>query len=1542
MAEEPDELPVEKWTDSNVSSWLRTTGVREQYIKKLYEEEVDGSILLVLTEDYLRKEIGMKSGPALLIIRKRNELVDTKQKTQGKEKPQSSNDSEKGSKKKQGSAPQIPETDQGLSEEEKQTHQGQSVVDNVLTTKRDCKPRPFGKEGIDFTYVKHSVLQPESGVFDLISPCHEYKSFDNAAKLDRARLQAKFAKEVLKFGSGCMNIRSNGTIHFGVMDSRDDTGYVHGEIIGVPVFEKDIYVDALDHIERSFSRSDSEHVRQCIRPPQFIEVMDIEKRYVVEVDIVPSISIVKNRVYSVRLPNFKESSNKIEHEKETIYRRVGSKTEPVSDQNDFYQRIRDRDAQREEAEHRRYVNTPDVCQDLGRKLTMLVTSGKKLIEKEKWYILVTNQFQPDDLSSIAFLLNMNIFCVFDFDPDSKVSGFCSKYIQHHAANMHFMQNYKIPDGMSIGDFVSHLHLFEQTSWIFCNGRNDYQGNESPSDEMTWIKTKMTLLRDSVSLICKQILPKGTFTVVFLLTSPVEKPLLHTFNLFFTDMEGHDDIICISESEDNYQKWQHFAELSCGTETVNRSSVVGMKMSHVNATLQRIQHVTTRATKHLSTHVKGQCPFETRDEERMYSLEILSVYHCDETSDDFIEAEKENIERQFYHGGRVSWMNFWLAEKKFVGDVIQRDAYWDVSKLLSDTQKWSIDQLAVNSINIYHHPGSGGSTVARQVLWNNRKDLRCAVVKPSYSATIVSEHAVQLREYEEKDSQKCLPVLLLVEDCDKEHLDDLKHELEVASYTKKIVQGTLCFILLSCRRSHNPEKMCKDFPLQNVAVTHKLSKEEKRQFAGKRQKLEEQYQPEFILTFVLMSEEFEHKKIVKYVEQFVKHLLQGIDHGSVVTRLIRYVALLNTYVQNSFISQSHCETLLALTIHMDRFRQHTFERSLSEPAKLVFIHLRDDRTYIESIRIIHPFVAKEILQQLLGDHQQGQGTQGRLAMDLLHEDVLFEHRFGKEDYLRFLRDLFMKRCRISKGDESDSFFSPLIEHVSKNEGPDKAIELLREAYKRFNKDPFFAQQLARLNYRHNKFEEAEHWAEIAGKKMPNNSYILNTKGQVYRSWFNAKCKAIENVPKTVENTADAVETALKAMECFQDCEQAAIADHNSMNNSGFFAAVEVGFSLLKLISSLRVFSNKAHGHSESLKYLLTDYVPEEVKEPWEHFHSKLKNLQTTLHESLDWISEDLSYFQADIGADEEETIESSEMKIFNPMKWLVRQSSEYGKYFSDFSLGTAQKTSESNLVQTPFTKRMIIYRLGGGNITTILSLLTDQKDKDQVKVLEDIIFLYPTNPLRLRMDQMDLVNYIASHIALSCLSTLSPKLATLKDLQKLSQQFPKEKQKCLSSALFLLTLLFWPEEHDTDQDKESKYDIVQSAVEFLKRSYWTKMKDIPQRKRRIYTHFFLGNGTGWEKIVHKSKVETTTKLLSVSVKRMKWFRGEMWTTPVITKLFKRVSGWTEDGTVYLVGPKKKFTIHPLYAASVPYGNENVTFYLGFTFRGPVAYNITVKK
>ncbi|KAM8824464.1 sterile alpha motif domain-containing protein 9-like, partial [Synchiropus picturatus] len=1532
--DEQEQTPLENWTEDQVRDWLSSIGLKEKYVEKIYNEEVDGKVLLHLDADFLSTKICQALGPAFLIITKRDELIDRQRvKLEGNSASDKQVDVKKKTKKTK--SPKVPPTT-CQAKVGQDPIQGPTILESTVgksNFKEECKPRPFDQDALDFIYVKNRVLLPESGAFDLIVPCHEYKSFAVAATLDRTRLQAKFAYEVLKFATGCMNIRTNGTIHFGVMDSREDSGYVHGEIIGVPISDKDVYVDALNYIERSFS-SDKDHIRQCVRPPRFIEVMDREspeKRYIVEVDIVPLSSIVKSKVYSVSLPKFNESSNKVQMEKDVIYRRVGSKTEPVTDTDIkvFYERVNDRDAQRDEAEKNNFYRAPAQCKDLGRKLTMLMTGGKKFIDKDKWFILVTNKLTTNDLSNIDWLLNLNIFCVFDFDPDSKVSGLCSRFLQHHVANMHSLESYRIPTGTTMKELESRLNLFEQTSWIFPNGRSDFDGDQISCDEITWIKTKMTLLRESLSLICKQIFPKGAFQVIFLLTSAVEKPLLHTFHEFYTDMEGHEDIICICESEETFSKWQAFAEGFCGKDAVDTNSVVGLKMSHVDAILQQVQPVRAGVAK-LLPFVNGTCTLEAQQEERMYSLEVLLVNHCDDTSQDFIHEEKDNIEQQFYRGGRVTWMNFWLADHKHVGEVIERDAYEVVSKRLEENLRWNDDKDPVVCININHHPGSGGSTVARQLLWKQRKTLRCAVVKPDQSATIVAQHAVELRKYDEKDPQRCLPVLLLIEDSDKEYLGDLRHELEVAMYVKKIKSGTPCFILLNCRRSHDPESGNNEFRLKNVSVTHRLSAEEKRKFATKLDILKQQYQPDFILTFVLMSEAFSQE----YIRQFVKHLLQDIVRESDVTRLMHYVALLNTYVQNSYISQSHCEAFLALRLHMERFRQYKFENSLSDQAKLVFLHLRDDKTHIESIRIIHPLVAKEILEQLLCD----QMTQSKLAMRLLEETVLFEHRFGKHEYHSFLRALFIRRSRTSKGDERDSLFSPLIEHVCKYEGgPDPATGLLRKAFELFHSDPFIAQHLARLHYHYEQFEDAKQWAEVAAQQQPNNSFILDTKGQVYKKWFQAKCKAMDNnnVPKTVDSIADAVGTALKAIECFQDCERAAEAEMEVINNSGYFAEVEVGCSLLKLIQSLPAFSNR-QGHTECLKYLLTDYIPQEISESWKPFHDRLKNLHKTMHDSLEWISEDLSYFQTEIDAEEEETPESPEEKISHPLSWLTKRSSEFGKYFSETAFKPGQPIP-TNL--TPFQKQMFIYQLGGGNITSILSKLSDHGDA--VHYLKMILSLYPSDPLRAKLGHKQTVCYILAQITLNCLSS-QIKPPSMRDLQALCKQFPADKRKCSPGALFLLTLLFWPDDHDSDTEKEAKYEIIQSAVAELNNHYWDKMKDIPRRKRRIYTHFYLGKGKGPYKFVHKMKFEKLVKVSSVSERRLKWLSGEVWKRPDVAVMLTRVSGWTEDGVVYLAGPKtRKFSLLPLHVRSVPHSNENITFYLGFTFRGLVACDINTK-
>ncbi|XP_050175558.1 sterile alpha motif domain-containing protein 9-like [Myiozetetes cayanensis] len=1542
-------LPVSDWDENHVKCWLESIGIKKESIDKLYKEEVTGPVLMELDKPFL-KEIGMKKGQMQLLIRKRNELLQLQDHAQ----PATSSSSKAPDGREAQTAPGTPSSAPaqstaggGSSGAMGTTSTGstapasgdrQSSSDNTqpqgpeeVLEVRNC--RPFRSQDVDFKYVKDTVLVPESGVTDLIIPCHEYKSLDTASKLDKKQLQAKFASELIRFASACMNIRTNGTIHFGVMDSVENKGWKHGQVVGIKVKNREDYVEALDlYVEKCFCDNLQETARKCIHPPVFIEVISKapqEQRFVVEVDIEPTHTLVKNRCFEVCLPNYNESSRKVTLTKEPeLYQRVGAKSEPVQRNKltAFIQATPDRDAQREKAELSSTQVHTEIPQDLGRKLSILLNDGKSYMDDSLRYILVTNRCEQDHLNYINFLMHLNIFCVFDFDEHSNVSGLCSKYKEHHEASSYFLQDFF---KAIKADAPPSQKLFDQTSWIFCNGRSDFLGDEKPCDENTWIRTKKKHLKKVITCICEEILPERSFIVLFLFLSPVQKPLVDTFQEFYTEMNGMDYIICIAESRENYARWANLAQTSCSIETLEQRSVVGMKLSHIDATVQAMLPSTAQP-RHLPVSTGGVCILPSREEEKLYSLEILCADQCDDTKSDLWTKEQiQETEQNFYRGRKIIWENLWLADKKLCGDIIEREACNDACKLLDGILRGSVLNYPVAKLKIFHHPGSGGSTIARQVLWKSRKNFRCAVIKTSYSPSTVCNHVLALKDYEEREITHCFPVLLLIEDYDDEYFEELQSELLEAAATRKMNTPRPHFILICCRRCNDPERLCKASPLDTVAVTHKLTDSEKSLFNTKLEKLKQKdVKPEFILTFVLMCEEFSDT----YVSRVVANILQGIDPHSRDTCLVRYVALLNCYVPNSYISLSHCEAFLGLGAYMEsKARAYDFKHHLSEQARMIFIELRESTTYISSVRIIHCLVAKEILHQLSVNESQSQ-----LAINLLQEKTLFENRFGREEFIKFIKHLFIRRGKRSRGDNTDTLFSPFIEHVWKAEDCEKAIAVLKAGYELLGKDPFFAQQLARLNYSNKKFEDAKLWAETAKAHLPNDSFILDTEGQVYRRWFSFHVDEMTEEGDTPETIIEKIEIALKAMKCFRAAQEAAKAERDIMNNAGFHGEVEVGCQLLRFLSTVPVFQRSPEGeYTELVKYLTTDYIPEEIKKTWGNLHSRLKGLRQRLYNALEWISEELSYFQTDKNQDKDDESDKKEEQIHNPRKWLKRQSGVYAKYFISASL----VKESNNGPETELVRRMTIYKSGGGNVTNILYFLTDKKESRSAEKLESILSFYP-DPLSDRLEDNDLINYIFCHITLACLAPGSAKLLPLQTLRELSTRFFKVKRPFPASAYFLLTLLYWPDEALDKEHNPDKDEILTSALQTLKRLYDIKMKDVPTRKRRIYTHFFLGKGYGLSKIVQKAKID---KLITgpLDERRMKWLNGTVWNISSTSDSLKRVSGWTEDRNLFTKGHKKKLPILALHRESVPLGNENVTFYLGFSFNGLVAFNIEVE-
>uniref|UniRef100_UPI00398F07B1 sterile alpha motif domain-containing protein 9-like n=1 Tax=Pristiophorus japonicus TaxID=55135 RepID=UPI00398F07B1 len=1350
-----------------------------------------------------------------------------------------------------------------------------SVPEEKPTGYIQCNPHPFDKEDAEFKYEKGKVLPPESGSKNLINPCHEFKSFQHAAQRDAFEQEIKFAREVIRFGAACMNSRTNGTIHFGVEDGGE---YVHGEILGVPVQNPQLFIQARDkYIEGCFLKKYRTHAEHSIRPPRFVEVLNDgtgEQHFVIEVDIVPSLSVVKGTFYTVQLPDLaKSKSGSVVYVRPSIYNRQGAAS--CKDIYTMPESIRDRDFKREKAERGEELDRDDVY----RKLAELFTSIKKHMKSEVKYILVTDSCKKEDLENLSFLLGMRFFCVLDFDPNSKIQGLYSLYSK---ASPHFLEECFTESG-SLVDGIK-KNSFHQTSWIFCNGQND-NAEQEPYDARTWMETRRQHLANIISQICNTILPPGSFEVLFLLLSPANQPLAQAFYEFYDGMNDRNNIKCIAEGRENYNSWTSLLQTSYNRETLNNLSIVGTKLSHLDTMIQIIQYSEPRFK---------QLQVEGKYDDLLPFLEVLRSDECSwidvDAKDEEWLKEIRDKEMDFYRGGKVSWTNFWLADNRHCGAIIKRDAYEIVKNHLNSVLEGEISKEPVITVTISHQPGSGGSTVARHVLWDFRKTLRCATVNTSHPVKSVCEQAVKLQENEENG--KSLPVLLLVEDCDEEYIEELKIHLAraVVDYPSKPN-----FILLHCKRSKVTETSTNAAGI--VHVNYKLSNREKALFKRKLGNLKAHYKEHSILTFVLMTKEYDQVYLTKSVEE----LLESIQQTSDVLNLIGSIALLNHYVEDSYVTISQCEAFINRWLQSERSQHLTVESNLRETAGCLLSRLYEPATELLCIRIIHWKVAEEILNQMKSLQPQSQAV-----THLLEENVFFKHRSATQ-VVKFIRQLFVQRKNNT--DKVKRSFPSLIAHISKHENKTKAVGVLERACECFDKDAFVAQQLVRFLCQEKEFEKAELWVKKARLLQPSNSYILHTEGEMYKKWLKSVYSLAElyKVRSSPQRFGEAIEMALKAIDAFQGSQEASKSE-SDWNNAGYFGEVEVECYVVNFMSSLGIFEYKDGCYIKLVKYLLTDWIPEQIETPWNEFHRKIKGLHNNVCKAIESIYEYMAYFQSD----EHTERMLPEKKLFEELKKTEKLFSSFFCYSSDQML--RQENMEDVM---PLLKCHKINCLGGGRFTKMFSLVPEN--------LMKIIQLY-TNEQGFS-DKNDLENYILSHIALAIASPNSPEAnISKKKLGEFSfllceMSYPGQSPM----PYFIQVLLYWPEaEADNDSGEENNTCLI-DALNTMDSLYKTKIKDAQVGKKPTYPHFFLGSGSGFQRFIHN-------RYMSRSDGNYTWEADQ--------NMPQRIEGWTEGNKLYVQGHcrESKVPVHRAPKCSVPPGSRRVSFYLGFTLRGCVAYNI----
>uniref|UniRef100_A0A4W5QAI5 Pyrin domain-containing protein n=1 Tax=Hucho hucho TaxID=62062 RepID=A0A4W5QAI5_9TELE len=1173
----------------------------------------------------------------------------------------------------------------------------------------------------------------------------------------------------------------------------------------------------------------------------------------------------------------------------------------------------------------------------GNKLKNLLTYGGNMMDYYDRFVIVMNKSRAEQLEYLQFLTKLKLFCVLDFDPDSAApGGVCSSYRESRVANLHLPAQFQ-PDPSVV---IKNLNLYKQTSWVFCNGRHDLESESGRQlDYKDWFKEKRKEIEHMVSFICKpEVLPNGRTLVIFLLLSPVtdRDPIFDTFLAFYSHVE--ESIVSICESRSTFEKWKDLIQEKCEYD-INTQSIYELTLSEVNGTIMSLGPHNQPSGRLLPSSDSSTVVLQQKDEDRLTALDILCQNQCEkvyeENSTEFQDF-KIKVEKEFYRGGKVQWWNFYFCEKRKAKPFIRRDKYDNLIKIVKCQTKDPKTTCVL--LNLFHHPGCGGTTLAMHVMWDLRREFRCAVLKDNtLPKSEVAFQVKKLMRLGKSDKSQNTPVLLLVDDSKEaentQTLQDCIRKIVEEDYTGRTVEDSSNsqVIILSCVRSHNPKVQYKHCATESQYISAILTKKEQDDFEEKLVELKESHEkPENFYSFMIMKSNFDKK----YIADVVSHTLKDLDMSTKKAQLLFYFALLNSYVAESDISVSLCEDFFGMK--MAYWGEDNFV---------------DERGGYKAISILHRDIASACLEEL---HKSHRINESEITINMLHCDLFFKIGVVKDALMLSIERMLIKRQRRKDGDEKDTQFSPLIEKIHLQEGRDKIQDIFVKASSRFFTSASIPQALARYLYLNQRdFPQALNWAENA-KRITENPYTVDTIGQVYKSYL--KHNIQNEKQKTPRNPGD-LDTNLKlaknAIKAFQRAQELAMnedqpdeeADDNlsksSYNIFGYVGEIETVLTVFEILSKLPFFEEADPVKQKYMQSFLNgkmsiNSIPKndnEINSKYvdiiQEHKSFLLNLKAQVKNVFEFLNDYYTYMKGNDAGDFETRNRTKISEHFKTYITLVCSSPE--------EISREQTSKPKLRLNMDIEKcRKLLEEKNADTFAGVLHYL-DKTAEEMEEILECYKFLQQHCEQITKEKNKDKNNFILANIILSILKPNSKHVKSHKELTDLLMLTLQDigVQHPLPEPYYLALLLLWPSSNAEDTD-------IRTYVNSLRNSFRRKLSKF-MRMRNTITHFYLGQRKGLERLVPKAKLDECFAHVARKARTnlaQLWRSGDIFKDKKIIDRLCRVNGTIEEGELYANYGKLKIPVRPAYLGGINSGfsTEKVSFFVGFAIDGPLAYDI----
>ena len=1195
---------------------------------------------------------------------------------------------------------------------------------------------------------------------------------------------------------------------------------------------------------------------------------------------------------------------------------------------------------REEIEDRklRNVSHPDLRKKL---LAALGQDDDSTIRPDLYHMLVVSPLDNDVDSSFVkenlhFLGTTEWKAAFDFDSESQICD----YLEKEKIPMKIIsspEKFDRKKSQVTLEKVNSLHEdiknSADLSWLFCNGLKKV-GIASAESAREWKRNLGPSFKECIMFFSREI-PEDRAVVVFLLFSKNYDVMLEAADDFCTMFP--DQFVCIAENESIANPWKErlLAKNCVDKEILDAKTIVGLPWGHVQEIFQSLTDPDLHMKPKLPTSLGAPVSLLDSDREEMSDLDILAMNECEDC--DFIEGGYEKLQQEseenFYHGKPVTWWNFW-----FFGQVCQRKIHDDLKRHVEESLRGDYDDdTKVAKVTLFHERGAGGTTAAKHVLWDLRKQYRCAVVKDITENTC--SQILKYRSYKQT-SQDPKAVLIMIDNADDEKVSVLLTELEERAKARGQFKkcDTVCVLLMVTSRS----KMQKN-PGQCEVLKHELDTKERFWFNTKQKELDAKFKhhkgtdPKMMISFNILRENFDGKYVRKTTDGLLKVVKSPQEK-----KLLKYLSLLNAFdLTRQEVPTAVFDKLMNPSNEKFLKKKKHWETTLSPEVKVLLnVSSRQAMRKIQALSIIHPLLAKEI-QDVLCQTEQGQKQSlSEAVLEFLNQEFVNPgpDKFDSTTEIlhKIINGILVKRRRFSNC-MPETRFAPLIEEIIKREEHDKAGKVLQEGFA-LTRNAFVAQQVSRLFIYTRSWPTACEYARIAVEMKRENPCMWDTMGRVFRDQVNEKLTGFFQRDAESRISDDEIrhtmKLSLEAIKHFKEEQRVALDDKSSLENEvvGYIGELDASVRMLDCLTCLEVFQQDR----ERLHKFLVDqhYIPPEISH-WKDvagvdYIQELKNLQRNATDLIGKIEDE----QIQQKLETYDEYKSTAAKTISQS--LARLKENIDSYYGEESDVVPENLS---VEETCLYRRRRIFRLGGYSLRGIYDIrMYKGGEKRLEKILE-----HADNNLSsgLPRNVDDLRVKITAVLALSRIhgnqNVHRFKMADMINWSKELYNIKNDSQSIRLEPYLFYVMFGWPRTCTGNMGLPPT--VVTDAIRYWKEAYnekYPRREHQPIRKRDT-TIYFLANGSDMASVIDYEQLRADASI-----------KGDaFWRHPLVLQKLQRFQGTLlEEGSEVLVhveygqGHKGNIQIPTSFPITErKLWNKTVYFVIGFSWMTPKAFDIT---